>query len=326
MGRWADRGGGGGGRGGGSMVASVWMDQSLVPQRASGQKVVLASWLADQSINQSMGRWAVGGRRKVKSGFSHYWFQFWFETVTNVLAAALLHKGEPAPHRKEVDGRPAGFVQCGETTGGETSAGRKEFLYILYFNIWFWTCWLAAKPKASATTVWDFWPNIFKYFLCVFSAASPDWTHPAGNECGFTRTHQHTVGWEPRMWEPRWPWARACLRMSVRPAYMPCCHKRSKVESGVKMSSTEQDGIQTLTPSSTHECMPTAKRSCTFNLPADLGQVSHPFEDLGVSCLICMRRLQRGGTHRDQELAFHRKHQQQLRHKYKITFSECVTV
>lgn len=39
--------------------------------------------------------------------------------------------------------------------------------------------------------------------------------------------------------------------------------------------------------------MPTAKRSCTFNLPADLGQVSHPFEDLGVSCLICMRRLQR---------------------------------
>lgn len=49
----------------------------------------------------------------------------------------------------------------------------------------------------------------------------------------------------------------------------------------------------TLTPSSTHECMPTAKSSCTFNLPADLGQVSHPFEDLGVSCLVCMRRLQR---------------------------------
>lgn len=125
---------------------------------------------------------------------------------------------------------------------------RQEILYILYFNIWCWTCWLAAKPKAF----WDFWPNIFKYFLYVFSAASPDRTHPAGNECGFTRTHQHTVGWEPRMWEPRWPWARACLRMSVRQAYMPCCHKRSKVGSGVKMSSTEQDGIQTLQPRQAH--------------------------------------------------------------------------
>lgn len=33
----------------------------------------------------------------------------------------------------------------------------------------------------------------------------------------------------------------------------------------------------------------------TFNLSADLGEVRHPFEDFGVSCLFRMRGLQRHG-------------------------------
>lgn len=31
----------------------------------------------------------------------------------------------------------------------------------------------------------------------------------------------------------------------------------------------------------------------TFDLPADLGQVGHPFEDFGVSCLVSVRGLPR---------------------------------
>lgn len=31
----------------------------------------------------------------------------------------------------------------------------------------------------------------------------------------------------------------------------------------------------------------------TFNLPADLCEVSHPLEDFRVSCLVPMRRLER---------------------------------
>lgn len=50
----------------------------------------------------------------------------------------------------------------------------------------------------------------------------------------------------------------------------------------------------TLNPTHTHKCTFTGKRaSGTFNLPADLGEVGHPFEDFRVSCLVSMRGLQR---------------------------------
>lgn len=45
----------------------------------------------------------------------------------------------------------------------------------------------------------------------------------------------------------------------------------------------------------THKCTFAGKGASgrTFNLPADLSEVGHPFEDFGVSCLVSMRGLQR---------------------------------
>lgn len=43
-----------------------------------------------------------------------------------------------------------------------------------------------------------------------------------------------------------------------------------------------------------HKCSFTGKRASgsTFNLPADLGEVGHPFEDFGVGRLVSVRGLQ----------------------------------
>lgn len=119
MGRWADRGGGGrgGGRkGGGSMVASVWMEQSLVPQRASGEKVVLASW----SVNRSIGRWAIGGRKAESGNFCYCCFQLLFTETEMWLGhgAASPEKGEPSSWTGG-----GGLVKCG--TGHEW---RRQFV------------------------------------------------------------------------------------------------------------------------------------------------------------------------------------------------------
>lgn len=49
------------------------------------------------------------------------------------------------------------------------------------------------------------------------------------------------------------------------------------------------------TQTRTHTHTHTGKRASgsTFNLSADLGKVSHPFEDFRVRCLVSMRGLQR---------------------------------
>lgn len=46
----------------------------------------------------------------------------------------------------------------------------------------------------------------------------------------------------------------------------------------------------------THVHIHRTKSRCTFNLLADLGEVGHPFEDFGVSCLVSMRGLQTRGS------------------------------
>lgn len=58
----------------------------------------------------------------------------------------------------------------------------------------------------------------------------------------------------------------------------------------------------TLTHTRTHNTHIHSKVSgCTFNLPADLGEVSHPLEDFGVRCLVSMRGLQRRGRGDEEE-------------------------
>lgn len=67
--------------------------------------------------------------------------------------------------------------------------------------------------------------------------------------------------------------------------------------------------MDTLTPTHTHENTQAhtqtlkGERGCgsTFNLPADLGEVGHPLEDFGVSCLVSMRGLWRAEEEEERE-------------------------
>lgn len=76
--------------------------------------------------------------------------------------------------------------------------------------------------------------------------------------------------------------------------------QRSKVRSGEGQAVQRGTGwhTDTLTPTHTHththKCSFTGKRASgsTFNLPADLGEVGHPFEDFGVGRLVSVRGLQ----------------------------------
>jgi len=79
--------------------------------------------------------------------------------------------------------------------------------------------------------------------------------------------------------------------------------QRSEVRSGEGQAVQHGTGwhTDTLTPTHTHKythththkCTFTGKRAgcSTFNLPADLCEVGHPFEDFGVRCLVSVRGL-----------------------------------
>lgn len=84
-----------------------------------------------------------------------------------------------------------------------------------------------------------------------------------------------------------------CVHVCVRPARMQCSYKGQRL--GVGRGQAVQHGTQTLQSrhTHTHKCTGKTSRCRTFNLPADLCEVGHPFEDFGVSGLVSMRRLQR---------------------------------
>lgn len=66
----------------------------------------------------------------------------------------------------------------------------------------------------------------------------------------------------------------------------------------VKLSSTGT-GWRTDTLTLTYSHLKAS--GCTFNLPADLGEVSHPLEDFRVRRLVTMRGLHRGGREEEEE-------------------------